>query len=220
MQCNNCNQELVEGSEFCGNCGAKIINTQPQNVYSNPQQPNPNNNQISYNSPSNYSGVPPIVPAQAPQQQSATNNQYSQPQPVATPAPMPQAYGPPAPAPIAQPMMATSTFSQAPTGAYAVPKTASNGFSITSLILGIISLMSFLLFFISIPLAILAIIFGIIGITKGSKAMAIAGIVTAVIAIIATVVIILIGLSYCQNNPYDPECSDYKATFVISSIFN
>ena len=220
MQCNNCNQELVDGSEFCGNCGAKIINTQPQNQYPNPQQPNPNNNQISYNSPSNYNGVPPITPAQAPQQQSATNNQYSQPQPVATPTPMPQpAYGPPTPAQIAQPMMATSTFSQAPAGAYAVPKTVSNGFSIASLILGIISIMSFLLFFISIPLAILAIIFGIIGITKGSKAMAIAGIVTAVIGIIATVLILFMGFSYCQDNPYDPDCSDYNATFVISNIF-
>lgn len=28
MKCNNCNAEIVNGAEFCGNCGAKIIKTQ------------------------------------------------------------------------------------------------------------------------------------------------------------------------------------------------
>jgi len=29
MQCNNCSQELVPGAEFCGNCGAKLLNAAP-----------------------------------------------------------------------------------------------------------------------------------------------------------------------------------------------
>ena len=29
MKCNNCNSEIVNGAEFCGNCGTKIV--QPQN---------------------------------------------------------------------------------------------------------------------------------------------------------------------------------------------
>jgi len=36
MKCNNCNSEIVNGAEFCGNCGTKIV--QPQN---NVTPPNP-----------------------------------------------------------------------------------------------------------------------------------------------------------------------------------
>ena len=36
MKCNNCNSEIINGAEFCGNCGTKIV--QPQN---NVTPPNP-----------------------------------------------------------------------------------------------------------------------------------------------------------------------------------
>lgn len=58
-----------------------------------------------------------------------------------------------------------------------------NGFSIASLILGIVSLALWCFWMVSIPCSILALIFGIIAIKKPGKGMAIAGVVTGAIAL-------------------------------------
>ena len=58
-----------------------------------------------------------------------------------------------------------------------------NGFSIASLVLGIVSLALWCFWMVSIPCSILALIFGIIAIKKPGKGMAIAGVVTGAIAL-------------------------------------
>lgn len=57
------------------------------------------------------------------------------------------------------------------------------GFSIASMVLGIISIVLFCIWYLSIPCAILAIIFGVVGMKKGGKGMAIAGLVLGIIAV-------------------------------------
>jgi hypothetical protein len=69
------------------------------------------------------------------------------------------------------------------------------GLSVTSMVLGIISLVIFCIWFISMPLAIMAIIFGSIGMSKGGKGMAIAGVVCAISAIFLFLVFLIIGLT-------------------------
>ena len=59
----------------------------------------------------------------------------------------------------------------------------SKGFSIASMVLGIISLVLFCLWYISVPCAIIAIIFAIVGMKKGGKGMAITGLVLGIISI-------------------------------------
>lgn len=56
------------------------------------------------------------------------------------------------------------------------------GYSIASLVLGILSICFFCVWYISIPAAILAIIFGVIGRKQGSKGMATAGLILGIIA--------------------------------------
>lgn len=58
-----------------------------------------------------------------------------------------------------------------------------NGLTIASLVLGIISLVLWCMWFLSIPCAILALIFGILGLKKPGKGMAIAGVITSAIAL-------------------------------------
>lgn len=68
------------------------------------------------------------------------------------------------------------------------------GFSIASMVLGIISIVLFCIWYLSIPCAILAIIFGIVGMKKGAKGMAIAGLVLGIIAIaIVLIFVIFVG---------------------------
>lgn len=77
-------------------------------------------------------------------------------------------------------------------------KNTSKGFSITSMVLGIISLASLYILYISLPCSILAIIFSIVGMKKGGKGMAIAGGVTGIVAICFYVLIFaltVIGVS-------------------------
>lgn len=68
------------------------------------------------------------------------------------------------------------------------------GFSITSMVLGIISIVLFCIWYLSIPCAILAIIFGVVGMKKGAKGMAIAGLVLGIIAVaIVGIFVIFVG---------------------------
>ena len=71
----------------------------------------------------------------------------------------------------------------------------SKGFSIASMVLGIISVVLFCFAYISIPGSILAIIFGAVGMKKGGKGMAIAGIVLGIIAIVLYGLTVLGALS-------------------------
>lgn len=68
------------------------------------------------------------------------------------------------------------------------------GFSIASMVLGIVSLVCFCYCYISIPSSILAIIFGILGKKKGGKGMAIAGLVLGIIAIALFIILILVPI--------------------------
>lgn len=68
------------------------------------------------------------------------------------------------------------------------------GFSIASMVLGIISIVLFCIWYLSIPCAILAIIFGIVGMKKGAKGMAVAGLVLGIIAVaIVGIFVIFVG---------------------------
>lgn len=56
------------------------------------------------------------------------------------------------------------------------------GYSIASLVLGILSVCFFCVWYISIPAAILAIIFGVLGRKQGAKGMATAGLILGIVA--------------------------------------
>lgn len=93
------------------------------------------------------------------------------------------------------------------------------GFSIASMVLGIISLVFCFVWIISIPCAILAIIFGILGIKSTGKGMSIAGLVTSGIGIILSFVIfvflVAVGMSAglhtleSLDDVYDNYYDDY-----------
>ena len=57
------------------------------------------------------------------------------------------------------------------------------GFSIASMVLGIVSLVLCCFIYISLPCAILAVIFGIVGMKKGGKGMGIAGLVLGIVTL-------------------------------------
>lgn len=67
------------------------------------------------------------------------------------------------------------------------------GFSIASMVLGIISIVLFCIWYLSIPCAILAIIFGVVGMKKGGKGMAIAGLVLGIIAVAIVAVVYILA---------------------------
>lgn len=74
-------------------------------------------------------------------------------------------------------------------------KKESKGFSIASMVLGIISLVLLCIWYISLPCSILAIIFSIVGMKKGGKGMAIAGLVTGIVAICLYVLIFVVAFA-------------------------
>ena len=76
---------------------------------------------------------------------------------------------------------------------------SSSGFSIASLVLGIISVILFCIPYISIPGSILAIIFGAIGKSKGGRGMAIAGLVLGIIAIALYLLMVIGVLSFVST---------------------
>ncbi len=72
--------------------------------------------------------------------------------------------------------------------------TESKGFSIASMVLGIISLVFCCVWWITFPCAILAIIFSVIGKKKGGKGMATTGLVLGIIAIAVYILLVILGL--------------------------
>ena len=68
------------------------------------------------------------------------------------------------------------------------------GFSIASMVLGIVSLVCCCIWYISIPCSILAIVFSIVGKKKGGKGMATAGLVLGIIAIALYVLLVVLGV--------------------------
>ena len=75
------------------------------------------------------------------------------------------------------------------------------GFSVTSLVLGIISLVLWCYWPLSITCAILAIIFGIVGKKREGRGMAIAGIVLGIIALCIWVIILICGAAFVASAP-------------------
>jgi len=75
----------------------------------------------------------------------------------------------------------------------AVP-TEKKGFSIASMVLGIVAVVCCCIWYISIPCAILAIIFAIVGKKKGGRGMATAGLILGIIAIVLYVLLIILGI--------------------------
>ncbi len=97
----------------------------------------------------------------------------------------------------------------------APPASSSNGFAVTSLVLGILSIVLFFTIWIPFILAILAIIFGALGISnarKGApkKGLAIAGLICGIAG--AAIAVLFIVLIVSAVN--DPEVQD-----VFSSVF-
>lgn len=78
--------------------------------------------------------------------------------------------------------------------------TSRKGFSIASLILGIISLLTFCFIPLSILCGILSIIFGFIGLFRGGKGLGIAGLITGFLGMILSIIITVIGIGYSLNN--------------------
>ncbi|MGI9027841.1 MAG: zinc-ribbon domain-containing protein [Candidatus Saccharimonadales bacterium] len=131
-------------------------------------------------------------------------------QPAETPTPASITGGQPQPVP--------STQNAGPPPAYAVPKQPRSGFSVTSLILGIVSILSFIIWFISIPFAIAAIVFGFIGKPKGSPGMALAGIIMGIIGIILSVAFVIWALNYLEDNPEEAKKYNYNSISPSSTV--
>ena len=74
------------------------------------------------------------------------------------------------------------------------PVVEAKGFSITSMILGIVSVVLFCIWYLSIPCAVLAIIFAIIGKKRGAPGMATAGLVLGIIGLVLCIGLYLLAI--------------------------
>lgn len=163
----------MAGAEFCGNCGAKLIQNQAVAI---PQASTvPMQTQSVAQAPTAAPSPPPVEPAPQP---NLAQPAAAQPASASTP--------------LAAPVQTTAS---------AVPIQPNSGFSITSMVLGILSILSSLVWFISIPLGIISLVFGVLGRSKGGRGMAIAGIVTSIIGIILSIIILAAALQYVEENP-------------------
>jgi hypothetical protein len=106
--------------------------------------------------------------------------------------------------------------------------TATNGFAVAALVLGIVAAVFFWTVVLGILLGILAIVFGAVGLSRvtagaPSKGLATAGVVLGVVSVIASIAfIVVIGtaahnashdandqlshFTFCFNHPDDPSC--------------
>lgn len=220
MECANCHTEITPGAEYCGNCGAKITNSDSSPVVTSPvaaatvapampvENTPPANPSASEATPGTSSTTSPS-PLPSPQSGIDTSS--------VAPVVVPGSAVPPANAGVSSSGAVNTTT--------AIPKQPSSGLSIAGMVLGILSILSFLLFFVSIPLGILAIIFGIIGIAmKRGRGMAIAGLITGILGITLSVLIIVFAVNVatqCEKDPYKTGCEKYnKSSSYSQSIFN
>lgn len=209
MECANCHTEITPGAEYCGNCGAKITNSNNSSAATKPVAVTPTTT-VENTSPANLS-VSEVPPTTTPSSQPGIDTSS------VAPVVVPGSAVPPANAGVSSSGVVNTTT--------AIPKQPSSGLSIAGMVLGILSILSFLLFFVSIPLGILAIIFGIVGIaTKRGKGMAIAGLITGILGIAASVLIIVFAVNVatqCEKDPYKTGCEKYnKSSSYSQSIFN
>lgn len=93
-------------------------------------------------------------------------------------------------------------------------KTAT-GFSIASLVLGIVSLVFMCFWVISIPCSILALIFGILSIKKPGKGMAIAGIITGAITLALWVFAFCGAFMFGFMNGISETANYYGSSFYL-----
>lgn len=73
------------------------------------------------------------------------------------------------------------------------PKPEQKGFSIASMILGIVGFLAWCIPLFGFPVCLTGLILGIVGIKKGGKGMAIAGIIMSAITLVMTIVNSAIG---------------------------
>lgn len=95
---------------------------------------------------------------------------------------------------------------------------AQKGFSIASMILGILSTVLFFTIIPPIIFAVMAIVFGIIGLKKSGKGMAIAGICTAGVGLLLSVAFILIFMVYNHEVKTDSEYKNEAKNSYEESI--
>lgn len=92
-----------------------------------------------------------------------------------------------------------------------MPPKKSNGMSIASMVLGIISLVVFCVPYFSIPASIVGLILGIISIRgkKDGKGMAVAGIILCSIALLIGVLIIILSAAFVSSGMFDEILNGY-----------
>jgi len=128
--------------------------------------------------------------------------QPSEQTPTITTPPVQPAPAVPTPVAMAQPVVAAPVVAPQPMAgavAYAVPDKKGSGFSISGMVLGIVSILTFILFFISIPAAIVGFILSCIGIRRAGKGMAITGIVTTIIGLLLTIAFWVFAIASAQQ---------------------
>ncbi|WP_316307610.1 DUF4190 domain-containing protein [Clavibacter michiganensis] len=78
---------------------------------------------------------------------------------------------------------------------------ASKGLSITSMVLGIVSVVTVLFWFLSVPLGIAALVTGILGRKRnaGAKGFWLTGIITGVIGIILSIILVVIAIAFVNT---------------------
>jgi hypothetical protein len=116
----------------------------------------------------------------------------------------PGGYPPPPSTPYGSPYGSPPPYGGYPT-ATSEQQGRSNGFAVTGLILGIVSILLCFLNFLDLVLIIPGIVFASLGINRSrrtgtGKGMAIAGLVCSVVAIIAATVILIVVLQHCQRS--------------------
>jgi hypothetical protein len=78
---------------------------------------------------------------------------------------------------------------------------ASKGLSITSMVLGIVSVVTVLFWFLSVPLGIAALVTGILGRKRnaGAKGFWLTGIITGVIGILLSIILVVIAIAFVNT---------------------
>ncbi len=186
MQCNNCGQELVAGAEFCGNCGAKLLNVAP-------------------------TAPEPVVQSTSPQPTSPTTMPGPEvPTQPATPATAPAQVSAPTPT------TTTSTTTSGAYAVARQPKNgfsiASLVLGICSLLLFWFIFLAIPLGILALIFGFIGRTKGSKGMGLAGIIMGIFGIVASIIFI---VFIVNVGTKFCKDNPGAEECKDLTTTRLM-----